>query len=82
MTRLSTAWKRLKQIEIDSVKYDICVTERDGMYQAAWVCHECCEQGAWAPTSGSASQASDLAQLGLQIHHSLVHPQRTRPNPR
>jgi hypothetical protein len=73
MAGLGTEWKRLKQIEMDGVKYDICFSKRDGMYRAAWVCEVCCEQGAWAPLSSSAFQAGELAQIGIRIHHALVH---------
>ena len=82
VTRLGTGWKRLKQVEVDGVIYDICVTERGGMYRAAWVCSECCEQGAWAPTSGTAAQAIDLAEIGLRIHHALVHLPSRRVKPK
>jgi hypothetical protein len=75
---LGTEWKRLKQIEVDGVKYDICFSKRDGMYRAAWVCAECCEQSPWAPLSSSATQAGELAQIGIRIHHALVHYSRKR----
>jgi hypothetical protein len=75
---LDTGWKRLKQMEIDGVRYDICVSQRGALYRAAWVCASCCEQGAWAPVSATADQASELAQIGLRSHHCLVH----QPSPR
>jgi hypothetical protein len=74
----STGWKQLKQVNVDGVTYDICFSERGGMYQAAWVCRDCCEQGPWAPVSATASQAGELANLGLLIHHSLAHQMRRR----
>jgi hypothetical protein len=70
---LDTGWKRLKQMEIDGVHYDICVSQRGPLFRAAWVCADCCEQGAWAPVSATADQASELAQIGLRSHHCLVH---------
>jgi hypothetical protein len=73
VVRLTTGWKQLKQIDVDGVSYDICFSERDGMYQAAWVCRDCCEQGPWAPISTTRAQAGELAHLGLLMHHSLVH---------
>jgi hypothetical protein len=73
MALIDTRWKRLKQIDLDGVKYDICVTEHNGLYRAAWVCTQCCEQGAWAPVSATSAQASELAQIGLRIHHYLAH---------
>jgi len=78
MAHLDTEWKRLKQLEIDGVTYDICITPCGDMYRAAWVCAECCEQCAWAPISGSPAQASELAQIGLRMHHALVHPSRSK----
>jgi hypothetical protein len=73
VVRPQTAWKQLKQVNVDGVIYDICFSERSGMYQAAWVCRECCEQGPWAPVSATPSQAGELAQLGLLMHHSIAH---------
>ena len=70
---LDTGWKRLKQMEIDGVRYDICINQRGPLFRAAWVCANCCEQGAWAPVSATADQASELAQIGLRSHHCLVH---------
>jgi len=70
---LDTGWKRLKQMEIDGVRYDICISQRGPLFRAAWVCATCCEQGAWAPVSATADQASELAQIGLRSHHCLVH---------
>jgi hypothetical protein len=60
-------------MEIDGVTYDICISRRGAFFRAAWVCADCCEQGAWAPVSATADQASDLAQIGLRTHHCLVH---------
>jgi hypothetical protein len=70
---LDTGWKRLKQMEIDGFRYDICISQRGPLFRAAWVCATCCEQGAWAPVSANAEQASELAQIGLRSHHCLVH---------
>jgi hypothetical protein len=70
---LDTGWKRLKQMEIDGIRYDICISQRGPLFRAAWVCANCCEQGAWAPVSATADQASELAQIGLRSHHCLVH---------
>jgi hypothetical protein len=79
MAILDTGWKRLKQMEIDGVKYDICVTQRGDAFRAAWVCGECCEQGSSAPWSTSPVQASQLAQVGLQHHHSMAHRYPRKP---
>jgi hypothetical protein len=76
---LDTGWKRLKQMEIDGVRYDICISQRGPLFRAAWVCANCCEQGAWAPVSATADQASELAQIGLRSHHCLVHQASLRP---
>jgi hypothetical protein len=73
VVRPQTAWKQLKQVNVDGVIYDICFSERSGMYQAAWVCRQCCEQGPWAPISSTPSQAGELAHLGLLMHHSITH---------
>jgi hypothetical protein len=70
---LDTGWKRLKQMDIDGIRYDICISKRGPLFRAAWVCATCCEQGAWAPVSATADQASELAQICLRSHHCLVH---------
>ena len=75
---LDTGWKRMKQLEFDGIRYDICISRRGPLYRAAWVCASCCEQGAWAPVSSTAERASELAQIGLQSHHCLVHQASSR----
>ena len=63
-----------KQVNLDGVRYDITVsTVSDGIYRATWKCSECHEEGAWSPLSGDPVQAVHMAQVGIQVHHSLLH---------
>jgi hypothetical protein len=68
-----SARKRCKQMDIGGVSYEIWTYEFGSLYRAEWLCQECREAGAWAPISATPDQAVKLAQIGLRIHHSLVH---------
>ena len=64
----------IKQVVLDDVKYDIIVKPfSDEIYQASWRCSACHEDGAWAPLSGDAHQAVELAISGLEAHHGFLH---------
>ena len=63
-----------KQFRLGDVTYNINVDLATyGMYRAEWKCSECDERGAWAPLSGDPISAVELAKLGLEVHHSLLH---------
>ena len=63
-----------KQVIIDDIRYDITVeTFENAMCQAKWTCSACQEVGAWAPISVEPQQAVDLAVVGLELHHTIVH---------
>jgi hypothetical protein len=56
------------------VTYEIAVNKLvGGMYRANWICSACNEEGAWAPISGDPAQAVQIAKLGVEVHHSMLH---------
>jgi hypothetical protein len=79
VTGTNSAWKRRKQFQLGGVVYEITTHEFGALYRAEWVCEQCREAGAWAPISSTPEQAIDLAEIGLRVHHTLVHgePHRT-----
>jgi hypothetical protein len=63
-----------KQVVLGSVTYDIAVKHvSDGIYRADWICSLCNEKGAWSPLSGDPIKAMELAQVGLEVHHTFLH---------
>jgi hypothetical protein len=74
MAAIYAIWKRLGQVRLDGVSYDIGAKEReDGRIFVTWVCMECCEQGPPAPAVGSLEQAIAFAKISLRAHHALFH---------
>lgn len=78
-TDLAPRWARREQIELDGLKYDICVAARGGAYIGVWMCRECGEHGASSSKISRADQASTRAQIDLCAHHNLVHRRPRRP---
>jgi hypothetical protein len=74
MDAVYAIWKRLSQVRLDGVNYDIGVKEgSDGRVNVSWVCLKCCEQGSPSPASLTLEQAVALAKIGLHAHHALFH---------
>jgi hypothetical protein len=74
MAAVYAIWKRLSQVRLDGVNYDIGVKEgNDGRFSVAWVCLKCCEQGPPAPAALNLDQAARFAEIGLHAHHALIH---------
>jgi hypothetical protein len=78
VTDANSAWKRRKQCEFDGLVYEISTHEFGSFYRAEWVCEQCQETGAWAPISATPEQAIELAEIGLRVHHTLVHGESRR----
>jgi hypothetical protein len=73
---------RLKHVELGDVMYEIAVNKlAGGMYRANWTCSACAEEGAWAPLSADPAQAVQIAKLGLEVHHSMLHHNGTAVRP-
>jgi hypothetical protein len=74
------SWSKAKPFEISGVHYDI-TTQAFGsdMFRAVWSCSACDEVGAWAPISAKASQAVEMAKVGVRIHHAFLHQGGTAP---
>ena len=65
---------RIKQISLGDVTYEIAVSRLPGgMDRANWTCSACEEEGAWAPLSADPAQVVQIAKLGLEVHHSILH---------
>ena len=65
---------RAKEVILDGVKYFISLKSTPGgMFRADWKCSVCQEDGAWAPISADPTEATRLAQAGLEVHHSFLH---------
>jgi hypothetical protein len=74
MAAMYATWKRVGQVRLDGIRYDIGARQReDGRTFLAWVCLACCDQGPPAPAFGSTKQAIDFAKIGLRAHHALFH---------
>jgi hypothetical protein len=74
MAALYAIWKRLRQVRLDGVNYDIGVKEgEDGRFSVAWVCMQCCEQGPPAPAAETLELAIEFAHIGLRAHHGFFH---------
>jgi hypothetical protein len=74
VTRPENQLSRCKDVVIGNVTYKINVNgENGGMFRATWTCSNCNEKGAWSPVSSDAKQAVELAKIGMEIHHSLLH---------
>ena len=72
-------WTRREQIELDGLKYDICVVGRKGEFVGVWMCQECGEHGASNHKTSTADQASTRALIDLCVHHNLVHRRLRKP---
>jgi len=73
---------RIKQVSLGDVTYEIAVNKlAGGMYRANWTCSACDEEGAWAPLSADPAQAVQIAKLGLEVHHSMLHHNGTAIRP-
>ena len=72
-------WTRREQVEIDGLKYDICVTVRRDEYVGVWMCRDCGEHGAAVLKNSTADQASTRAQIDLCAHHNSVHRRPRKP---
>jgi hypothetical protein len=68
-----SSWTRGEQIELDGLKYDICVVARKVEFVGVWLCQECGEHGASNHKTSTADQASTRALIDLCVHHNFVH---------
>jgi hypothetical protein len=74
MAARNAIWKRLSQVRLDDVSYDIRAQQHeDGRFTVAWVCLRCCEQGPPIPADEFLERATSFAQIGVRAHHELVH---------
>jgi hypothetical protein len=74
MASRDAIWKRLSQVRLDDVNYDIRARKQeDGRFTVAWVCLRCCEQGPPIPADEFLERAISFAQIGVRAHHGLVH---------
>jgi hypothetical protein len=74
MALINTEWQHRHQFLADGVQYDFSTRDcGDGLFQAAWVCTRCREEGALAPVSTTVTGALLLSRIGARIHHRLVH---------
>lgn len=60
-------WTRREQIELDGLKFDICVAASGGECIGVWKCRDCGEHGASARKNSTADQASTRAQIDLAL---------------
>jgi hypothetical protein len=61
-------------MELDGVRYEITAFEAaDGTYRATWACGRCKEKGAWVPVSSDSQEIMNQAEIGVRVHHALVH---------
>jgi hypothetical protein len=69
-----THWTQKKRMELDGIRYEICAFESaDATFRATWACGECQEKGAWVPISADAQEIMRQAEIGVRVHHALVH---------
>jgi hypothetical protein len=74
MAPLEALWQRPQHVDWDGVGYDISIIERsDGFFQAAWNCLGCCEEGVLVPIGATPDEVLLLAQIGIRVHHRLIH---------
>jgi hypothetical protein len=74
MAAVYAIWKRLGQVRLDGVNYDIGARQReDGRLFVSWVCMACCDQGPPTPALENTEQAIAFAKIGLHAHHALFH---------
>jgi hypothetical protein len=71
---IDAAWQRRQQLHADGVQYDFSTRDcGDGLFQAAWVCASCHQEGALAPVSTTLKGALLLSRIGAHVHHRLIH---------
>jgi hypothetical protein len=69
-----TTWNQKSRLELDGVRYEITAFESDdGTFRATWACSLCKENGAWVPISSDAKEVVRHAEIGVRVHHALVH---------
>jgi len=74
MTLINAKWQHRKQFDWDGVQYDVLTCEiSNGVFQAAWVCLDCCEEGALAPSGKTVDEVLRLSRIGARVHHLLIH---------
>ena len=74
METCNTPWNQKKRIVVNGVRYEITAFESsDGSFRATWACGHCQEKGAWVPISGDAKEIIHQAEIGVRVHHALVH---------
>jgi hypothetical protein len=74
MNAINTLWQQREQFELDGVRYDVSgFAAGDGSYRATWFCNKCNEKGSWSPVSSKASDIIRQAELGVRVHHALIH---------
>ena len=70
----NTSWTQRKRLELNGVRYEIAAFQStDGSFRATWSCGHCQEKGAWVPISGDAKEIIHQAEIGVRVHHVLVH---------
>jgi hypothetical protein len=64
-----------KSLRIGGIRYQVRVVQygSDSIYRATWFCSGCDETGAWSPIGSNVSDLIEQVEVGVRVHHSLVH---------
>jgi hypothetical protein len=74
MAVTQTEWPHRQQIQVESVTYDIFIhADCDGSFQSSWACLGCGEKAFLTPIRSTADEALLLAEMGIEVHHQLLH---------
>jgi hypothetical protein len=74
MNAISTLWQQREQYELDGVRYEVSgFASGDGLYSATWFCSRCKEKEAWSSINAKAPEIIRQAELGVRVHHELIH---------
>ena len=66
-------------IDLDGIRYEISLAEREDGYEAVWICPSCDKRDSRERIAATADRAVELAQIGLKLHHFFVHCHRRPP---